>query len=495
MNGMSDDRYILLPEEGTISPGTPAAELLSDLPPVRSMSEPESAPLGAAAEGRPVTVVDTVREDGPRLVESDLETAKAVNQGDVPLRMVPVVEYAVPNPPLRALAGLASETPVATTVTCVDAVSGAGVAGARVVAFTDLARKIGAEGMTDANGAVRLTLPSASIERLNANPPLAGYWGSFLQEVDATQSITVDLTPIDLNEDDCARHYYGGSKFDGERGVEVGVIDSGIGPHRDLNLVSGINTVTGEAAGDYADPGGHGTHVAGLIGSGGAPPAGIRGLAPAVQLRAYRVFPPTGGATNYAILKAMIFAAADGCDVVNLSLGGGPYDPIVAEAIADARNAGMLVVIAAGNGGRAPVSYPAAYDGATAVTAMGRKGTFPAGSIQETKVLYPPLGAERAEFLADFSNVGPQVAVTAPGVGDVSTVPQDAFGVMNGTSMAAPVVAGAVACLLSNDQSIYGMPRGAARSEAIVRLLTDNCRSREFGAIYEGKGMPDPAVV
>jgi subtilisin len=127
--------------------------------------------------------------------------------------------------------------------------------------------------------------------------------------------------------------------------------------------------------------------VAGLIGASG----GLRGVAPGALIHPYRVFPANGdGATNYAILKAMIYAGWAQCDIVNLSLGGGPYDDIVAEAIQDARNQGMLVVIAAGNDGRSAVSYPAAYAGALAVSAMGREGTFPAGSLHEAEVQRPP---------------------------------------------------------------------------------------------------------
>jgi subtilisin len=258
----------------------------------------------------------------------------------------------------------------------------------------------------------------------------------------------VPLTPVDLTFVDCLRFYYGASHFNAGTGVMVGIIDTGVGPHSGLNIIGGSNTVTGEVANDYGDSDIHGTHVAGIIGANGTPPNGLRGMAPGIPLRAYRVFGQgASGATNYAILKAMILAARDGCDIINLSLGGGPYDEIVSEAIQDGRNQGMLIAIAAGNDGRKAVSYPAAYPGATAVSALGCEGTFPAGSLEEAEVLRPPQSlVDPREFIAEFSNIGPQIAVTAPGVGVLSTLPNNAFGPLSGTSMAAPAAAGAATC-------------------------------------------------
>jgi subtilisin len=500
------NRYILLPGGGGVKPSSDASSLLEQLPQARSVGKPESAPL-EFAEGRDVTVIDTTSADGPRLVEADFKIAEMVNRGDSPLRMVPLVEFEPPDPRVRIVAetastgvpGAAVPAPkVSVKFTCTAEGSGLAIEGARFVAFTDAVRGRGGEGTTDAAGAVTLQLEGADIEQLYVYPPEEGtaYWGRYRYEFSVSAAEEVSLTPIDLSYVDCVRHYYGNSNFEAARGVLVGVIDTGIGPHDDLNVVGGVNTVTGEPAGEYRDIRGHGTHVAGLIGSNGTPPQGLRGLAPGIQLRAYRVFPKDKpGATNYSIQKAMTLAAADGCDVINLSLGGGPHDPVVEEAVIAARNAGMLIVVAAGNDDRFPASFPSAYPEATAVTAMGRRGTFPPGSAEEADVAQVPLGRERAAFLAAFSNVGQEVSVTAPGVGDLSTLPGNRFGSLSGTSMAAPVVAGAVACLLSRNASIFDMARDGARSQAIEDLLLGSCVPLEFGPIYEGKGMPDPALV
>jgi subtilisin len=355
----------------------------------------------------------------------------------------------------------------------------------------------GVQGTTDANGEVHLNLSASTIDRLYVYAP-AGYWGAYRSRLAVNSPIPIDLMPVDLAYQDCLRFYYGATNFDGTVGVKVGIIDSGVGPHTDLNINTGDsrNTVTGEPASDFEDGGSHGTHVAGIVGSNGAPGTGLRGMAPGVEMVALRVFPAHGGASNYAILKAMIYAADAGCDIINLSLGGGPPDPIVREAIDDARDQGMLVVAAAGNGGRKPVSFPAAYNRVIAVSAMGREGTFPQDSLDEADVLRPPTSTVDAdEFIAAFSNIGIEINCTGPGVGVLSTLPNNAFGPMSGTSMASPAVAGAAACLLSQNSQIHSMPRGDQRADAIWNLLVHNCSRRGFGAQFEGAGLPDPAVV
>src|SRR5262249_19413030 len=150
-------------------------------------------------------------------------------------------------------------------------------------------------------------------------------------------------------------------------------------------------TVLGENPDEFGDNGeGHGTHVAGIIAARGNAPTGIRGLAPKVTLRSYRVFGKNKpGASNFAIAKAIDRAAADGCDLINMSLGGGEPDIATQEAIADARARGVVVIAAAGNDDRSPVSFPATDSLALAVSATGRKGTFPTDSIEIGNVASP----------------------------------------------------------------------------------------------------------
>ena len=190
---------------------------------------------------------------------------------------------------------------------------------------------------------------------------------------------TLSLRAIDLGFQDSKRFFYGDANAAAGTGVKVGVIDTGIATHPDLAIDGGANLVVGENPNDFGDNGeGHGTHVAGIIAGRGSAPTGVRGIAPNVTLRSYRVFGKNNpGASNFSIAKAIDRAVADGCDVINMSLGGGSPDIATQEAIADARAQGTVIFAAAGNDSRSPVSFPARESLALAVSAMGRKGTFP----------------------------------------------------------------------------------------------------------------------
>jgi subtilisin len=153
----------------------------------------------------------------------------------------------------------------------------------------------------------------------------------------------------------------------------------------------------------------------------------------------------------------------------------------------DARAQGTLVICAAGNDGRGPVAYPGAEQLAIAVSAMGRKGTFPADSTHAAEIM-APYGKDRANFIAGFSNVGSEIDLTGPGVAIVSTVP-GGYAAWDGTSMACPAVTGAAAALLARERRALRMVRSQARSDEMARLVFAAARSFGFGLRFEGRGM------
>ncbi|MGH7003616.1 MAG: S8 family serine peptidase, partial [Alphaproteobacteria bacterium] len=179
----------------------------------------------------------------------------------------------------------------------------------------------------------------------------------------------------------------------------------------------------------------------------------------------------------------------DGCHIVNLSLGGGKEDEAVRAAIGSALDRGVIVVAAAGNDGRKPVSFPAALPFCVAVSAMGWKGSFPADSTEASDIA-PPFGKkDKASFIAAFSNFGPQIDLTGPGPGIVSSLPSGSFGAMSGTSMACPAVAGYAAFLLGSEPTILEAT-GEGRSQRLLDRLYGTAKELGFGRDYEGFGLP-----
>jgi hypothetical protein len=510
--------YILLPRKGLFSDALRGLEG-GPLPSSRSKrSFTSSAERPGFTGGKGFRVIHSMADNGPKLVELDEEAAEKLDQ-DKQLRRAEKITYNLPRnkwvskeyeisgypfppvmikPPPLKLGKLS-----AVTIRVMEKKNGKRVPvgnGLAVIALSDYSEKLGDHEMTNSSGKVTLNLSGNTIERLYC-PNLWG-WGAFLKKIPIKPTIEIDLPELSEAFIDCVRRYYKKQpRFDPGIDVTVGVIDTGVGPHKDLHLIGGFNAVTGkdEKITHFHDVDKHGTFVAGLIGSRGILYPMLRGLAPGVRIRSYRVFGGDGTATNYDITKAMIIAREDKCDILNLSIESienGLHDGALQDAIDDARNHGMIVVVAAGNDGRNHVDYPAAYQGAIAVSAMGCKETFPADALEETYVKKRnPKGNKKNEFFASFSNFGKEISVTALGVGVLSTLPRNKYGSCSGTSMAAPVVTGAAASLLSQNSVIFGKGRDLARSEAIEKLLLDNCVIRGFGPKYEGHGMPDPKKV
>ena len=489
-------QFIILPPRGLtadqVGPTTPLAKsFLLSLETVRMAPQPLAA-LASARIKTKMRVIDSIHEDGAKLVEMTPEQSSALRAEQPGVRVVPVRYYY----PARAPRPTPASTPqkagvaLAITVKVVSAADGKPLAGANVTAFTDFANRVGADAKTDSKGVAALKLGGSSkkVERLYIYARM-GFWNVLKKNVTLSSGTTISMRAIELAYTDCLRHFYPDVADSSGAGVKVAVVDTGIAPHKDLLINGGENTVPGEKPEDYGDNGeGHGTHVAGIIAARGKPPAGIRGLAPAVLLRSYRVFGKgAGSASNYAIAKAIDRAVGDGCDLINMSLGGGDPDEAVHSALAHARANGVAILCSNGNDSRQPVSFPASDSLALAVSAMGRKGTFPSGVVEAGDVA-PPYGKDKKNFVAEFSNVGVETDLTAPGVGIISTFP-GGYAVMDGTSMSCPAATGRAASLLAASPQILAMPRDQNRSDAIVALILNGAKPLGFGATFEGRGL------
>jgi subtilisin len=454
----------------------------------------------------PMTVIDSIGETKPKLIECSPDDLPALRASHPSMRILPVLYYQPamkPRAAIRQAVGMAATATgaVAATSIVVQVVHGATntpVAGVTVVGFTNFATKAGGEGVTNATGHVSLALGGAThVERLYTYPPTdpgTGLWPGLQENVTLHANDVIHLLPVDLSYRDCVRYFYGAADLATGTGVTVGIVDAGVAlNHADLHVAGGRNCVTGEKAADFGDNGteGHGTHVAGIVAARGMPPHGIRGIAPGVSLRSYRVFPQgKSGASNYDIAKAIDAGISEGCTLLNLSLGGpqgGGSDPHLADAIAAAHNAGVLVFVANGNDSREQVTFPASATFSQAVSAVGRKGTFPADTEPVGDVL-APFGSDAENFIAEFSNIGPETDFTGPGVGVISTLP-GGYGIMSGTSMATPAEVGAAARVLAAQPAILAMPADANRTVAMLAALAAKTKSLGFTPTYEGKGM------
>ncbi|WP_195763543.1 S8 family serine peptidase [Duganella guangzhouensis] len=351
-----------------------------------------------------------------------------------------------------------------------------------------------ATGSTDARGQVRLQLTQLREEPVRTLfvRPLNGYWNKFLHRVtlDSAAPNLVIVTPLNEPNPDVppVAAYGWGQRLmgltpetqgHGGKGVKVAIVDSGAdASHPFLEHVrSGIDLTDGGDINSWRqDSIGHGTHCAGVIGArldqGASPEAGaMRGFAPEAEIHALKIFP---GGQFSALVKALNYCIDHEIDVVNLSLGAPQISEAVEQKLIEAAHAGVAVIVAAGNSG-GPVQYPAQSRYVLAVSALGMRHALPLDTWEQSQVV---AGSETQDgfFSPQFSCFGPQVAVCAPGVGIVSTVPGNRYASDSGTSMAAPHVAGLAALLLS-DPALAGYfgPRGPTRVTALFRLIKLLC--------------------
>ncbi|MGV7208219.1 S8 family serine peptidase [Oxalobacteraceae bacterium A2-2] len=496
--------YVLLPSRGLRSEA-----LRETLAPQAGFSSALSARLGAQglAKGavKPaaaIKILHSSADTGPKLVELSDAAATALKASNAGVKLVPLVRYQVARSPRLAIEQRAGSGKLVAAKTAginlkvVDAASGKPVRGAQVVAFTSFDKRQGEQGVTNAKGVVTLKFSTSSktLDLLLIYGP-AGYWGLCERAVKISNGGSVSIAPVDLGVPDFLDTAYGAHAADAGAGVRVGVIDTGVdGKHPDLKVLGGAAFVADEndagGWGPAKEEGEHGTHVAGIISARGKAPAGKQGVAPGVELYSYRVFPNAGGgASNYDILRAIEQGVQDRCDLLNLSLGGASPDEAVHDAIKDAYDKGTLCIVAAGNDGRQPVSYPAAWTESIAVSAAGRQGTFPANSTEALDVVPPAASSSPQLFIAQFSNVGPEIDLTGPGVGIVSTLPGGVYGVMSGTSMACPAATGAAAALLAAQPKVLKMKRNRDRAIAMLAVINAAAQPLGFPKNLEGLGM------
>ena len=253
-------------------------------------------------------------------------------------------------------------------------------------------------------------------------------------------------------------------------GTKIAILDTGvIGSHVDLDAAGKI-----QPGADFVQPGngtndqhGHGTHVAGIAAADAEDGSGIHGAAKGAQIVPVRVLDECGVGLLSDVAAGVEWAADQGVDVINMSLGSGTDSPVLEGVINDAVNThNVVVVAAAGNLGTSAPRYPAAYTNVMGVGAI-----------------------DPANQHASFSSTGVNVEISAPGssgggfAGVLSTLNTGDWGNKIGTSMASPYVAAAAAMVR---QAFPGC------SVAGVRALLNSTADPLGPANLFGSGRVDP---
>ena len=288
--------------------------------------------------------------------------------------------------------------------------------------------------------------------------------------------------------------------------VVVAVLDTGVVAHPDLQAVlPGFDFVDGDA--DPSDPGGngafHGTHVAGTVAAFTDNGIGVAGVSWGASVLPVRVLDGNGVGTLDMILDGVAWAAglpgaapnANPARIVNLSLGGTVSGgcPAFAEAIfADAVAAGVTIVAAAGNTNvDAANTFPAHCPSVFTVGATGPLDTRAPYSNHGLTVDVMAPGGDLARTLTVGTQTVPAGVLSTTAV-QGSNPPQPTYGFYQGTSMAAPHVAGVMALMLSADPSLTPSDL-TQRLRTTARALDATACNRPSGSAC-GAGLIDAAA-
>lgn len=316
------------------------------------------------------------------------------------------------------------------------------IVGFKSKADAKVIEKRGGKADGDAIGkALAARVPSSAIAALRADPDVAYVEEDGIVEIQGQVDSTAkpggsgggstqpaQTTPWGITK------VNGGLSATAGGGVTVAVIDTGVDlSHPDLvdRLVTGKTFVSRTSSAN--DDNGHGTHCAGTIGAT-SNAIGVIGVAPGVSILPVKVLDRNGSGTWSAVANGIRWAADKGANIGSMSLGGGASSTL-ADACTYAVGKNTMLVAASGNDGSSTPSYPAGYSNVVAVGAT-----------------------DSNDNIASFSNFGPHLDVSAPGVSVYSTYKGSSYATLSGTSMATPHAAGVCALIWAAVKAASGLP-------------------------------------
>ena len=272
--------------------------------------------------------------------------------------------------------------------------------------------------------------------------------------------VAVIDTGVDYTHPDLAANMWVNSQEIAGNGID----DDGNGFVDDIH---GANVVSNQHSGNPQDDHGHGTHVAGIIAAQANNGIGGVGVAYNAKIMAIKAAQYSGALATSDIAEAIYYAVAQGADVINMSFGGYARSQIEEDALAVAFGTSVLVA-AAGNDGH-PNEGPCSP----------AKPMYPAAHNWVLGVMASQAGGERAPFSNRdcVPHTSREYELMAPGVDVWSTLPANQFAAWDGTSMAAPIVAGIAALVRTkwSDKDVYSsrflMGQIAANAAPVAHAL------------------------
>jgi len=271
------------------------------------------------------------------------------------------------------------------------------------------------------------------------------------------------------------------------KGITIAVIDTGVAPHQDLtkpvNRIVGFKDFVNNKTEPY-DDNGHGTHVAGIIAGNGYSSRGVyTGIAPEANILAIKALNKRGSGNMSDIIAAIEYAVETkdeyNTKILNLSFGSPANlhyekDPLC-KSVRRAKEAGLIVVAAAGNSGP---------NEKTIVSPGISPDVITVGAVDDKRTIDPS-----DDEIAYFSSRGPtneglvKPDVVAPGVNinSLSNTELDGYKKMSGTSMATPLISGSIALLLNK--------YGSLSPDEVKRMLMDSCIDLKDAPENQGSGL------